>query len=147
MKKKHFSTCSASFLPSPSSPSLSCLIFTLVHHSPSLFLFSSFLFPSFHNLLPPFSISFRTASLSVSPFRTKEGETSADNDLMYGPVMSLVGGQTPLFPRATRNRLHGSIGLSTKESRKHEIFSPKEDSAVLVVYIFCFYIQSTRILI
>lgn len=55
----------------------------------------------------------------------KEGETGTDNDLMYGPVMSLVDGQTPLFPRATRNRLHGSIGLLAKESRKHEIFARK----------------------
>lgn len=90
----------------------------------SLFLFS---FLSFHNLLPPFPISFRTVSLSlsVSPLRMKEGETGTDNDLMYGPVMSLVDGQTPLFPRAARNRLYGSIGLLAKESRKHETFTRK----------------------
>lgn len=85
------------------------------------------LFLSFHlsTISFPLFPSLSELSLSVSPLRTKEGGTGADNDLMYGPVMSLVGGQTPLFPLATRNRLHGSIGLSTKESRKHEIFFPE----------------------
>jgi len=87
----------------------------------SLFLFPFYLFTISFPLFP----SLFELSLSVSPFQMKEGETGADNDLMYGPVMSLVDGQTPLFPRATRNRLHGSIGLLVKESRKREIFARK----------------------
>lgn len=101
----------------------------------SLFLFPFYLFTISFPLFP--SLFELSLSLSVSPRRMKEGETGADNDLMYGPVMSLVDGQTPLFPRATRNRLHGSIGLLAKESRKREIFARKILLLDIPSYILC----------
>lgn len=80
---------------------------------------------------------FRLFPNCLSPSRPAERrreKSDADNDLMYGPVMSLVGGRTlPPFPPATKSRLHGSIGLPAKESRKCEIFAGKVYSTVSYV--------------
>lgn len=77
------------------------LILSLVHHFLPLshplspfYLFAISFLPSPLPLLllfPSLSEPSRS-SVYTRPLRTKEGETGADNDLMYGPVMSLVGG-------------------------------------------------------
>lgn len=141
LKKAPLLICSAPFFPFAIISFLSYLIFSLVSlfPRPSFSLAPSFSFLSIFSQSPsPFFHLFSNClSLSVSPRRMKEGETGADNDLMYGPVMSLVDGQTPLFPRATRNRLHGSIGLLAKESRKREIFARKILLLDIPSYILC----------
>lgn len=120
---------------------LSYLIFPLVplFSRSSFFLFLSlslrsrfspplplFLAPSIFSQSPsPFFHLFPNC-LYVRPLRTKEGETGADNDLMYGPVMSLVGGRTPLFPLRNEEQITRVDRITRQRKvRKHEIFIRK----------------------
>lgn len=110
--------------------------FPLVHHSfsfsPSRSALASlpplplFLAPSIFSQSPsPFFHLFPNC-LYVRPLRTKEGETGADNDLMYGPVMSLVGGRTPLFPLRNEEQITRVDRITRQRKvRKHEIFIRK----------------------